>query len=257
MEKPKEKTDYASIKSAKRTLELFELFSELRRPARVTELYKSLELPQSSTSKLLRTFSKLGYLHYDPEARTFYPTLRVTLLGSWLHDQWFGSGKLLRTVEALREELGTSVLLGVQNDIYVLYMLALEALQHPRPPLSVGTLRPICRAAVGKALLLSKSDHEIELLIRRINAEENDTAQHIEPQGFLADIRQSRERGYTLSNGSVIPGVGVVATTLPKLPGQPLMALGVGAKLDWLTPNLPMVLTALRDRVNELGNVDG
>lgn len=234
-------------------MELFELFAELRRPARVTELYRHLDLPQSSMSKLLRTFARLGYLQYDGVQRTYYPTLRVTLLGSWLHDQWFGHDSLLATMESLRTELGTSVLLGLQNDKHVLYMVALQALINPRPALAIGTLRPICRAAAGKALMMIKSDHEIGLLVRRINAEDSDPSQHIDLAAFMADIAECRDRGYALSNGAIVAETGVIAVPLPRLSDQPRMSLGVGAPLDWLSSNLERVAEILKEKAAAIG----
>lgn len=241
-----------AIKSAKRTLELFELFGELRRPARVVEIQKRLDLPQSSASKLLRTFERMGYLQYDNENRTYYPTLRVALLGGWLHDQWFGHDSLLMSMEMLREKLGTSVLLGIQNDKHVLYMLALQALVQPRPRLSTGTLRPICRAAAGKALLMQKADGDIGRLVRRVNAEEPDEHHHIKLKDLLADLACSRNRGFALSEGAVVAGTSVLAMPLPSLPGQPAMALGVGAPLSWLKENLGLVATTVQDQIAEI-----
>ncbi|UZW56392.1 helix-turn-helix domain-containing protein [Sphingobium sp. JS3065] len=246
-----------AIKSAKRTLELFELFADIRRPARVVEIQNRLDLPQSSTSKLLRMFVKMGYLQYDPAHRTFYPTLRVTLLGGWLHDQWFGHDSLLMTMESLREKLGTSVLLGIQNDKHVLYMLALQALVQPRPPLATGTLRPICRAAAGKALLMHKAEGDIGRLVRRINAEEPDSTLHVDLKDLLADLAECRARGYALSEGAIVASSGVVAMPLPRLPGQPAMALGVGAPLDWLRENVGEVVETLRSQISAMGEKSG
>lgn len=241
-----------AIKSAKRTLELFELFSELRRPARVVEIQTRLDLPQSSTSKLLKTFARMGYLQYDTEQRTYYPTLRVALLGGWLHDQWFGHDSLLMLMEMLREKLGTSVLLGIQNDKHVLYMLALQAIVQPRPRLSTGTLRPICRAAAGKALLMHKSDSDIGRLVRRINAEEPDSTLHVNLRELLDDLAVCRRREYALSEGAIVPGTSVLAIPLPRLPGQPAMALGVGAPLSWLQDNIDHVVSTVRSQIAEI-----
>lgn len=237
----------SSIKSAQRALQIFEFFAEIRRPATVVEVHRGLNIPQSSTSKLLKTFLKLGYLAYDASHRTYVPTLRTAVLSSWLHDQWFGSESMLHVMETLRNQLNTSVILGIQTDKHVLYMLALQAVVAPRPPLPIGTLRPICKAAVGKALLMKKTNKEIGLLVRRINAEEDNPDQCIDLNALLEDIEISRGRGYTLSSGAVIAEVSVVAVPLPKLEGQPQMALGVGAQQSWMDENLEMCVTALND----------
>lgn len=236
----------STIKSARRTLQIFEIFAELRRPATVTEIYRRLNLPQSSVSKLLRSFVKLGYLEYDREQRTYVPTLRTAILSGWLHDQWFSNDSILHVMEFLRAQLKTSVILGIQNDKHVLYMLALQGTLEPRPALPIGTLRPICRAAVGKALLMTKSDKDVGLLVRRINSEENDRTNLVDYPSLLEDLGECRQRGYALSNGAVVPGVNVVAVPLPKLPGQPQMALGIGAPDDWVMKNLPECVATLQ-----------
>jgi len=241
-----------NIKSSERTLAIFELFADLRRPARVNELHRRLDLPQSSVSKLLQNLSRRGYLQYDPATRAYSPTLRVTLLGSWLQEQWFGHDSLLATMERIRSTLGTSVLLGVQNDKHVLYMVALEALVNPRPALAIGTLRPICLAGVGKALMMGKSRQEAELLIRRINAEESDPSRYIKVADFLAEMEQSRARGYALSDGSIVAGTKVLAMPLPRLEGQPVMAMGVGAAAEWMDENVELAWSVLSSSVGML-----
>src|SRR5258705_7101655 len=112
-----------TMKHTRRTLELFELFAKLRRPANVTEIYKSLGFPQSTTSKLLKTYTQLGYLRYDPTTRTFVPTLRAALLGEWLHDRWFNEESFLSTMNRLQTELGANVFVGIQSGPRVLYVL--------------------------------------------------------------------------------------------------------------------------------------
>lgn len=237
----------STIKSARRTLQVFELFAELRRPATVVEIHRRLEIPQSSASKLLKTFLKLGYLEYNSLHRTYVPTLRTAVLSSWLHDQWFGNESMLQVMESLRNRLNTSVILGIQTDTHVLYMLALQAMLAPRPLLPIGTLRPICKAAVGKALLMKKTSKEIGLLVRRINSEEEDLERRINLNDLLEDIAISNKRGYALSSGGVIADVSVVAVPLPILAGQPQMALGLGAPQNWLDENLDICVSALKE----------
>ena len=73
------------IKSAERTLALFELFSREQRPFTVTMIADALQIPQPSVSMLLQNLDALGYLEYDRQARTYSPSIRVALLGSWIN----------------------------------------------------------------------------------------------------------------------------------------------------------------------------
>jgi len=64
------------IKSAFRTLTLFEFFADIQRDASISEMMKALKIPQSSLSVLVRFCTDMGYLAYNPDSRTYYPTLR-------------------------------------------------------------------------------------------------------------------------------------------------------------------------------------
>ena len=103
------------VKSAARTLQVLEFFDEVRASASVMEVSRALSYPQSSTSGLLKSLVTLGYLSYDPYARLYTPTHRVTLLGSWIE------APVLRQIVQLMEDLGRqtgeTIMLGEQDTI--------------------------------------------------------------------------------------------------------------------------------------------
>ena len=72
----------STVKSARRVLEILELFSQGLRKATVMTVANALTYPQSSTSVLLSSLATLGFLRFDPTDRTYSPTLRVMLLGA-------------------------------------------------------------------------------------------------------------------------------------------------------------------------------
>src|SRR5215471_10913884 len=84
----------SAIKSAQRTLAVFEYFQTRRRAATVGEISAALGMPQSSASMLLKCLLSLGYLDYSTTTRKFRPTYRVAVLGSWLHSSLFDRGPI-------------------------------------------------------------------------------------------------------------------------------------------------------------------
>ena len=96
-------TERSTVKSARRVLEILELFAQGLRQATVMDVANALTYPQSSTTALLSTLTTLGFLRFDPTDRTYSPTLRVMLLGSWMQDELFGEGSLVATMEHLRQ----------------------------------------------------------------------------------------------------------------------------------------------------------
>jgi DNA-binding IclR family transcriptional regulator len=221
------------IKSARRVFEVFELFAERRRSASVAEVVKELGYPQSSTSMLLRTLTKLRYLEYDRHARQYVPTLRIALLGSWIHDQVFSETGLARLVEQLHADTGAVVILGMQNDIHVQYIHMAQAFGNRLHwYIKPGSVRPLCRSAVGRVLLSQKTDVDVIYLLRRINAEEKDSGTYLSESALLQELDIVGQQGYAYTAGTVNPQAGVIEMQLPTPASQPDMAIGIGATRD-------------------------
>lgn len=238
-----------AIKSAKRVLEVLELFAERQEALGVGDVVAALGYPQSSTSTLLRSLVQLHYLHYDAAARKFMPTMRVALLGSWIHDRLFTSTSLNTLMEGLYKATGYTVLLGMQNDIYLQYIHLIPGVigeWYIKP----GSLRPLCRAAIGKVLLARKPDVEVLGLLRRINAEETNPDNRVRPNDLFEDLNQIRRDGYACTEGAVIPTNGVVAIELPTPPSQPPMAIGIGAANSRIRAERDRLLSLLREAVH-------
>src|SRR3546814_15408231 len=72
-----------------------------------------------------------------------------------------------------------------------------------------GALRPVCTTAVGMALLSTKSDKEIGLIVRRLNAEREPDVAPLSLTEILGAVNEGRELGYFVTKGTATPGAGV------------------------------------------------
>lgn len=223
--------DEGMIKSACRVFELFEFFAERRRSASVADIVEALGYPQSSASVLLKTLTKLRYLEYNRFTRQYVPTLRVALLGSWIHDQVFSNTSLAGLVDDLHAATGAMVILGMQNDIHVQYIHLAQSFRGLHWYIKPGALRPLCRAAVGRVLLSQKTDVDVIYLLRRINAEEKDVGKQMRESELLEELDIIRRQGYAYTEGTVNPQGGVIAMQLPTPASQPDMVIGIGAQI--------------------------
>src|SRR3546814_16028246 len=74
-----------------------------------------------------------------------------------------------------------------------------------------GARRPICTTAVGRALLSTKSDKEIGLIVRRLNAEREPDVAPLSLTEILDAVNEGRELGYFVTKGTATPGAGGIA----------------------------------------------
>jgi DNA-binding IclR family transcriptional regulator len=239
-----------AIKSAERTLAILEYFQAERRAATVGAISSSLGLPQSSTSMLLKCLTNLGYLDYGPETRTFRPTYRVAVLGNWIQKSLFDGGPLTDTMEALRQEIGESVMLGLQNGPKMQYVHIVDASYAVRLTIQVGILRPMTCSALGQILLIRKPDKEIRAIVRSNNANAVDDAHRVSEREFMAEIETIRNQGFAESRCRMIPGANTIAMLVPVDKDATPLAIGVGGPMDRINQRRDDILRALRRHLN-------
>jgi IclR family transcriptional regulator, KDG regulon repressor len=235
------------IKSAERTLALFELFSREQRPFTVGRIAEALAIPQPSASMLLRNLEALGYLEYDRTARTFAPSIRVALLGAWI-DRSFGlTGEIGARLDALHRAVGETAFIGIQNGSTAQYVLFQNADHPDRLEVLSGGHRSLTFSAMGRALLALKPDAEVRAWVRRCNAEASAPRFRIGETAFLDLLGGVRARGHAETAGDVTPGLSAVAMAFASPMGAAPLAVGVGGPIGRLRAKKSRVLEALAE----------
>lgn len=241
-----------SVKSAERAMAILEFFARHQRSASVGDVSQALGYPQSSTSMLLRTLERAGYLALDTEEAGYRPTLRVLLLGSWLQNELFGEGTLITAIDRLRRKTGHTVLIGVRQGLHVQSVLALRGTRTEAVRIPSGVLYPITRSAIGKMLLTLEKDANVERIARSANALERQARQRVHVPDLLEEIKQCRVHQWSLSENYPFVGHGAIATLLPAVARYPSMGLALGVDMKYLHDHLFELVDDMTAIVREL-----
>ena len=234
------------IKSAERTLLLFELFASEQRPLTVKEVSEGMGMPQSSTSVLLKSLAMLGYLESSERTRTFYPTMRIMLLGAWMRHQHQRAAKLPQMLSELSALTGESVVLAMRNGIYSQYLYAHSGSQPDRVHVESGQLYPLACCSTGWCLLLSESKSAVGRIVRRTCVEAKNVHWRETAKLAVEHIEETRLKGYAFSAGETVPGLGAFAIRLPDLPGATGMSAAIGGPVVRIERKKDQILRALR-----------
>ena len=233
------------IKSSERTLALFEYYSREQRPLTIKELAEGLEMPQSSTSVLAQSLVELGYLEKDESLRTYYPTLRISLLGTWMRRQHRRAGQLPTLLSEVSKQTGESTILAMRNGIYSQYLIAHPGRTPSRARVESGMLYPLACCATGWCLLTLESKRNVDKIVRRTASEAKEDYWKHSAKSARENIIQTERRGYAFSNGETVPGLGAIAVLLPSIPGAYAMAAGVGGRIQRIEQKKDRILDAL------------
>ena len=215
------------VKSAARTFQILEYFDVIQREANVVEISLQLGYPQSSTSVLLRSLVKLGYLDYNARSRKYVSSIRVALLGSWVNAHCVGEGKILQAMRELSQRTGDTIVLAARNNLYAQYINVIQAINAARLHIAVGTVRPIASSASGSVILALLSDEEVSGIVRRVNAETGDETKRVDPKELLLRLAKVREDGYFFGSNMVTPGGAMMIAPIPISSGPTQLFLGL------------------------------
>tara|TARA_E500000318_G_scaffold78156_1_gene73080 strand:- start:37596 stop:38420 length:825 start_codon:yes stop_codon:yes gene_type:complete len=242
-------SDNHIVKSVARTCETLVFFDEMRRPLTVVEISKKLGYPQSSTSALLKSLVKLGFLAHDAKRKSYFPTEQVPLLGSWMNPDLFGEGTIQKLLKAISARTKNTVILATKNGDEAQYIQVIRSKKSPIHHVSLGTRRPLGNSGVGRVLMSRFNEDEICRMLRKINAYRAPDAPAVDIKAFLASLEETRAKGYYRSTDQVVKGAGLISMPFPNHLDSRLFAVGVAAPTDIILRSEAEIVKIMREEI--------
>ena len=234
-----------SIKSAERVLNLFEHFAAHQKPATIQQLSVALSMPQSSTSMLVRNLMTMGYLEHRPQDRSYFPTLRLPLLGDWMTSGLHLGTPFVNACQDLAKKCGEVTFLAIQNGLFSQYVLVLDPALSRSLNIKSGIMRPLTRTSTGLCFLSGLDDEEIGRITRRINLEIMDADFRRSESDVLADVNTVRRDAYFHADGFMEHGIASIAKLVESGNDATPLAIAVGGRTDDLAAKKGMILEAI------------
>jgi IclR family KDG regulon transcriptional repressor len=243
-----------SIKSVVRVFEILELFAQIRQPLTSVRVERHLGYPASSALALLKSMVKLGYLSFDRIEKTYFPTVRVTLLGERVDMAVRkGHGTLMATIDTLIKATGESVSLSCQSDLDMQFIHVGQGPQHVTVNILPGTLAPLFRSSIGLTALSQRPIAEISSLAQRHNKKAKEKADRVNVPDALALVEGIRRRGWFAGYDMYIEGVGAISWVLPAPDIGRGMVLSVSGPTERIRASEPRLVRAVETVLKEQG----
>lgn len=204
------------VKSAGRTVELFEAFAKVQTPLSLSEIARALGAPASSCFNLIRALEARGYL-YLVEPKRLYPTHRLFEVARSIAAREPWMDLLEPVLTNLRDETRETVILGKRHGNRVIYLEVFEGPQTIRYSARAGDLKPLHSSSIGKALLGMLERADLTELLKHLQLRQVTGATIVNRQQLIADLERSRRRGFFMTAGENVPDV---------------LALSVGLRLN-------------------------
>ncbi len=240
----------STVKSATRVLEVLDYFRTERAPRSLKQIMDALGYPQSSTTVLLRSLIALGYINYDRVRRVYFPTLRVAALGDWIGSALLGGNEeLLEAQRDLHNATGETVSLGVQNDVYLQYIRVIQSTHAMRFFTEEGIMRPLVQSSLGWLLMSTRSEEEIERLVRRANIAIGKASERVNVDEMVRRVVALKDEPLVYVEGAPFTGGATICALVPVTINDQPVVLGLGGMLERVRTHRVKYTAALRRAV--------
>ncbi|MDR5727795.1 MAG: helix-turn-helix domain-containing protein [Terriglobia bacterium] len=239
----------STVKSAARVLEIFEHFDEVRRPVTIHEVAQALGYPHSSTTALLKSLVSLGYLEYSTQRKTFFPSIRISMLGNWIEAEALPIRNVHRMMNHLSEQTACTIILATRVGIHAQYLKVIQGTTDIRFHVKPSTKRNLAFSTIGRVLLSGLSPLEAKPLIKDALAAvpaATETVASIE-----AELRTVKKRGYAIYSGLVTANAMMLAMPIGDKSLKRPIAIGIAAPKEYFRENKERFITLMKRAIAE------
>ncbi|MEO5670727.1 MAG: IclR family transcriptional regulator [Ramlibacter sp.] len=203
-----------AVTAVERVLDIFEAFDKVGKPLSLTDLAEMTNIPKSSCHAIVGTLTARGYLYSLTRPRALYPTRRFFDLARAILDKDPFVERVMPMLERLRDASRETVILGKRQGDAVIYLQVIESAHPIRYSAKPGEFKPLHSSAIGKALVGSLKEADMRALVagHALPAVTGNTL--TDEEALIADILESRRRGYFLTRGENVADVWAVSAFL-------------------------------------------
>jgi IclR family transcriptional regulator, KDG regulon repressor len=224
-----------------KALDVLECLAFSGQPLSAPEVAERCGLTRPTTYRLISTLAARGYVASGQDGRYRLGTKMLSLSKRLIENAQLP--QLARSdLEALSQEAGESVHLGVLEDTEVLYVDKVESVSAARMYSMVGTRNPLHSTSLGKAILAFLPESERAMLLGRIAYTERTSNTITDRDQLERHLELVRAQGFAVDDVENEEGIRCVGVPILGNAGLPIAAVSVSGPTVRMTS----------DRVREL-----
>lgn len=205
-----------------RALSILECFDYENPVLSLQEISKRVELPKSTTFRLVATLAGAGYLLQRSDQR-YTLSYKLLLLGNIVHQTLDIYEVTQPIIKELAEVTGETVTFSVSTGFERICINVVESRSSLKAIALLGDRLPLLYGATGKTFLSGMSDADIDYVWR----EQQDPNRKVTKKSLLEAIRSIRKNGYAVTRNDRVQGVSAIAIPIRDATGKIRYVLAV------------------------------
>lgn len=234
--------------SVAKALDVLDLLGQAERGLRLKDIASHLELPESTTHRLLASLAARDFVQQQEDHGTYTLGWKIAILARSLGSEARLAQGMRPYLEELTRRFHQTINLGVLSNDRVVYLDCQIPSQSMALYTAPGATIPVHASAMGKVLLAHLPAADLAAYLDRLTFAPITPHTLTSREAILAVLPEIRERGYALDLGEFKAEVSCLAAPVLNDRGRAVAAVSMTAPVadlpaDWQTVYPPQLLT--------------
>jgi IclR family acetate operon transcriptional repressor len=237
------------VQSVDRALSIIETLAEDDEGYRLSDLAVRTGLSTSTVHRLLATLEKRRFVQFDRYELKWHVGAQSFTVGATFARRRNFVAQAMPYLRKLRDQTRETANLAVVDDESIIVLTRMESREIMRSLTKVGGRVAMVASGVGKAVLATYSDEDVNAIIRRQGMPRLTEKSIVRPGELFRELQTIRRRGYAVDDEEARIGLRCVAAVVYNDCSEPLAAISVSGMTSRVTEDR---LPALGRTVHEV-----
>jgi IclR family acetate operon transcriptional repressor len=246
------------VQSVDRALSIIETLAEDDEGYRLTDLAVRTGLSTSTVHRLLATLEKRRFVQFDRDESKWHVGAQSFSVGATFARRRNFTAQAMPYLRKLRDQTRETANLAVVDDEAIIVLTRIESREIMRSLTKVGGRVAMVASGVGKAVLATYADEDVNAIICRQGMPRLTEKSVVRPGELFRELEAIRQRGYAIDDEEARLGLRCIAAVVYNDCSEPLAAISVSGMTSRITDErLPVLGCIVREVAAELTLVLG
>jgi IclR family acetate operon transcriptional repressor len=241
------------VQSVDRALQIIETLAEDDEGYRLSDLAVRTGLSTSTAHRLLATLEKRRFVQFDRTESKWHIGAQSFSVGATFARRRNFVAQAMPYLRKLRDLTRETANLAVVDDESIIVLTRMESREIMRSLTKVGGRVAMVASGVGKAVLATYSDEDVNAIIRRQGMPRLTEKSIVRPGELFREIEAIRRQGFAVDDEEARIGLRCVAAVVYSDCSEPLAAISVSGMTSRVTSDrVPVLGSIVREVAAEL-----
>jgi IclR family acetate operon transcriptional repressor len=233
------------VQSLTRGLSILDALAKSGGGLTLTDVAQRVQLPPSTTHRLLSTLEKMGYIHQAGELGLWYVGLQAFTVGTTFLANRDFVAESHAYMHRLMEQAGETANLAILDGTEAVFVAQVQCHEMMRTLVALGSRVPLHASGVGKALFAALPDAQVDAILKVKGLPRITENTIVAMETMWAALRVIRQRGYSFDDEEHARSTRCVGAAIYDEHAEPLGAISIAGPSSRMAD----------ERIRQLGQV--